>query len=398
MATVRVAMVGPYPPDGATPTGGIEAVTMNLTATLAQLPGVQVGVVTVVDGMRKDMVLRKNGVTIRQIPSARRWGRATFFLRERRRIVRALREMRPDVVHIQGQNMYAVAGLRAGFPTVVTLHGLLFKEATIADPASGLLARLYRRARGYVNMRWERDTLRQAQDIIIISGYVRRSVEHWTRARLHEIANPISETFFTLTPSEVAGRLLYCGAIEPRKGLLTLIEAMPEIRAAVPEAHLHVVGRVIDDGYHQAVRRAIAALGLQEAVRLMGVIPQDALLREYEQCRTVVLPSQEESSAMVVQQALAAGKAVVATAVGGIPDMVQDGENGFLHRFGDVQGMARSLIQVLRDEGLRTRLGRAGHQQAEDRFRAQEVARLTLNVYNQILGWSEREVYHARTA
>jgi len=89
---------------------------------------------------------------------------------------------------------------------------------------------------------------------------------------------------------------------------------------------------------------------------------------------------------MVVMQAMAAGKAVVATRVGGIPYQVEDGHTGLLVESGDVSALAEAIIRLLRDDVLRVAMGRRGKKVAEQRFRASVVAEETRKVLYKIAG------------
>jgi len=87
---------------------------------------------------------------------------------------------------------------------------------------------------------------------------------------------------------------------------------------------------------------------------------------------------------MVIAQAMAAGKPVVTTPVGGIPDMVRDGETGLLVGVGDKDGLAEALLRLLRDPTLRTRMGKLGREFAIENYRVDHVARRTYEVYQQV--------------
>lgn len=91
---------------------------------------------------------------------------------------------------------------------------------------------------------------------------------------------------------------------------------------------------------------------------------------------------------MVIAQAMAARVPVVATRVGGVDYLVDDGRTGFVVEFGDIEGLADAMTRLLADAKLRTQMGAAGRCEADRRFRADVVARQTRAVYDQILGCS----------
>ncbi len=100
-------------------------------------------------------------------------------------------------------------------------------------------------------------------------------------------------------------------------------------------------------------------LGLGGRVRLLGVVPAPRVRSLLSRCLFFVLPSRRENMPMALLEAMAAGKAVIAARVGGIPEVISDGINGLLFDAGDVEGLERAMAAVLGNPALRARLGRA---------------------------------------
>jgi glycosyltransferase involved in cell wall biosynthesis len=141
------------------------------------------------------------------------------------------------------------------------------------------------------------------------------------------------------------------------KGVDVLWSAFEQVRQLVPEATLSLVGG--GDRLEEFRRRA-AALG--GAVRVLGRLHRVVLLREYRRAAVVVLPSttDAESFGMVLAEANACRRPVVASDVGGIPDFVRHGRNGYLARPGDARDLAAKLVDVLVDEPRARDLGAFG--------------------------------------
>ena len=158
----------------------------------------------------------------------------------------------------------------------------------------------------------------------------------------------------------------------PRKNTASLIDAMPRVRAQVPGARLRVVG---GGPMLRDLRRRAAALGLSEAVSFMGEVPRDADVRqEYFGADVFCLPSLQEGFGIVFLEAMAAGLPIVAARAGAAPEVAAEGEAALLVPPGDTGALADALVRLLRDAGLRARLGEGGRRRVR-RYGWTEVAR-----------------------
>jgi uncharacterized protein (TIRG00374 family) len=146
----------------------------------------------------------------------------------------------------------------------------------------------------------------------------------------------------------------------PEKGTTFLIAAMPLILQQVPEARLVLWG---DGPERPQLEAQVRSCGLADRVRFAGFVPDAARYLTLLDC--FVLPSCSEGSPFVLFEALAAGRPIVATGVGGIPELVRDGQEALLVPPRDAQALAEALIRVLRDEALAGQLGRAAKRVSE---------------------------------
>ena len=110
-----------------------------------------------------------------------------------------------------------------------------------------------------------------------------------------------------------------------------------------------------------------------------------------------MLPSANEGTPVVAIEALAAGRPVVATRVGGLPDVVSDGEDGFLVEVGDVEGVAAALERLARDPELRTRMGAAGPPRVVPRYRVERLVDDVDRLYRELLTQKGLPLPSART-
>jgi len=184
-------------------------------------------------------------------------------------------------------------------------------------------------------------------------------------------------------PAPEAGRILYVGRLAPEKGVIHLLEALPAVVALVPDARLVLAG----GGPEEARLRARAAeLGVTGRVELPGPLDAATVEREIARAGVVVLPSiWIENAPLSALEALVAGRPLVATAVGGLPELVVDGETGLLCRPRDAADLAEKLARVLGDAELAGRLSRGARARAA-RYPQQVHLHRLEQVYGEVHG------------
>lgn len=140
------------------------------------------------------------------------------------------------------------------------------------------------------------------------------------------------------------------GQICARKGLLELIDALGQIRKRAPDVHLAIVGRVVfhhEAEYLKALHVAAAAAGVEDRVHFTGEMHNVPPV--LQAADLLVLNSHDEPFGLVLIEAMASGTPVLATRVGGIPEIISDSENGWLVEKGDTAGLASKLLELSRD-------------------------------------------------
>jgi glycosyltransferase involved in cell wall biosynthesis len=158
----------------------------------------------------------------------------------------------------------------------------------------------------------------------------------------------------------------FAGRLAREKGADVLLRAFRRVADALPAARLVVAG---DGAQRPALERLAAALGLGDRVALLGHLPPDALERALEGAWVQAVPSRwDEPFGLVAAEAMMRGTAVVASGSGGLAEVVEDGRSGLLVPPGDEEALAGALLRVLRDRGEAERLGAAGRARALERF------------------------------
>jgi glycosyltransferase involved in cell wall biosynthesis len=170
--------------------------------------------------------------------------------------------------------------------------------------------------------------------------------------------------------SEPRRTVLFVGRLTPDKDLDRWLTVAARVAPAAPTARFEIVGEGSEAG---RLRGRARALGIGDRVRFRGFIPNAALAPVYRDAAVLVVTSPSEGFGRVIAEALAHGTPVVATRSAGPEELLQHADAGFLHDRDDVDGMARSVLRLLRDHALRERMGRAGARRVR---RAYDPARL----------------------
>jgi len=213
---------------------------------------------------------------------------------------------------------------------------------------------------------FERRAVAAAEHRFVVSEYWRKAL-----AEDYGIESAITYNGFDVADmahlprrSSRSPTVLFVGGLEARKGLEFLVLAMAGVAREVPGTRLTVVAKTGFKGTDD--RRWFEVLaeraGVSETVEFHESVSQERLLQMYSDCDVCALPSRMEGWGLSLMEAMASRKPVVATDVGGVPELVSDGVEGFLVRPGDPKALADALVRLLNDPSLRNRMGEAGAQ------------------------------------
>lgn len=392
---MRVAVLSQYPLNEERVVGGIEAVMVSLLPRLAAFEDLDLHVITCQGGVHDHQRSTWLGQPL-HVCRRTRFGRVTFHARAVASIRRVLTEIRPDIVHAQGIGLYTLAALAYPCPHVATVHGIAFREAKFSRGLAGFL-------RGLLDKFYEKYCLARLKNLISINPYVEQELVNigGFKGRVFSIPNPVDERFFghrcqpASDDSAACGSdrvtveapiVLFSGKVIPRKALLILLQALVQVREKVPSVTLRVAGPTdVDREYFKTCQRFVAEHGLDGRVSFLGSLSLEEMVREYERCAVVAMPSEQETAPVAIAEAMAVGRPVVATRACGMPYMIEDGRSGLLVGYGDVSGWAEALGTVLANPGLRRAMGVRGYELAVARFHPRQVAEATRDAYYEIL-------------
>ena len=240
--------------------------------------------------------------------------------------------------------------------------------------------------------RIDRFVLRRADRVVAVSGSMkalltRHGVEA-TKIRVVYNAVDLKETATDVSIIEMRARhgiapdqkvIGVIGRLSPEKGQMDFLKAMEHTVGSVPGAKALIIG----DGQDRAMlERYSRERGLGAHVLFLG--HQEKIARYYQILDLLVLPSLSEGLPNAVLEAMSFGVPVLATAVGGVPEVIQDG-NGVVVPPGDHAALANEMIVLLRDDALRRAIGGRGRRSLYPRFSAADRAREMVRVYDELL-------------
>jgi glycosyltransferase involved in cell wall biosynthesis len=373
---MRVALVGPFPLHPERYSGGVETSTAYLLEGLRRFNDMDLHLVSLTSELHQAVHIEHAGVQFHHLPAPARLNVLTLYHRARTTLARFLHELEPDLVHAQEALGFGYTCVKAvpEIPTVVSIHGVVREDA---KHASGARAHL----RGTLAARLiQRSCVKNARFLIQPTRYPEEYFGSLITGKIFDTGNAIADSFFALRSTSEPGRILYSGVIRPLKRLLDLVQAISLVKQTLPHVMLRIAGPIADSEYHRVLERTISKNGVESNVVLLGPLTMEQRLDEYRRSSLLVLPSAQETSPLVIGEAMAVGLPVVATRVGGVPYLVDDQETGFVVDVGDVQALATRTLMILRDADLRNRMGRRAKQRAE-RFRSSVVATKVRNVY-----------------
>lgn len=259
----------------------------------------------------------------------------------RRELVAHARDSGVDVVNVHcvsSNARYALAISRTlGVPLVVSVHGEL----------SGDAARVYQRS-GYLRRSW-RDVIAAADVVTAPSAYALDEAEAFWGAELGErarvVPNGVDLALFACA-RRASGRpfAFAAGRLVANKGFDVLVEAW----AGLPVGDLDLV--IAGDGpARHDLERHIGERGLAARITLIGSLSQVELARRLAAATVFVLPSRAEAFGLAVLESMAARTPVIATAVGGVPELIEDGVTGLLVAPSDPAALRDAILNVLRE-------------------------------------------------
>lgn len=337
-------LVGLFPPKWL---AGTEIATYNLADHLARR-GHEVHVITSHDASLPELS-EESGFTIHRItwPKIRFLGIVTFWAK----ICLKIRTIKPDILHAQS--------LLCGIPAVVAKKSLKIPYVVWGQGSDIYLPDRFTRMTS-------KSILQNADAVLALTEDMKQKIREICDKEISVVPNGIDLERFKISSGDKkegnAKAVIFIGRLHPVKGVQYLIEAMAIVRQQMPDVKLVIVG----DGVERARLEKLAErLNLNDCIQFTGQVPQESIPRLMHQADVFALSSLSESFGIVNLEAMAAGLPIVATNVGGIPDIVEEGVNGYLVNAKNPEEIAERVVILLQDDEMREEISANNREKAE---------------------------------
>lgn len=327
---------------------GTEIATYYMAEHLAQR-GHEVHVITSLDeGLPEENY--EKGFYIHRLPRTKiRFAGAFIFWAD---IVRVIEKISPDIVHAQS--------LGIGVPALLSKKILKFPYAVWGQGSDVYLPDWFTKLTS-------KTIIKNANSVIALTEDMKRAMQAIYNRDITIVPNGIDlkEYISELPVQNVEGaekRILFVGRLHPVKGVQYLLQAMQMVHEEVPGAKLILVG---DGEEREHLETLTDNLGIRECVEFAGRVPHERVQDYMNQAEVFVLPSLSEGFPVTILEAMACGLPIVATRVGGLPDIVEGGVNGYLVNVKNPNKIADKILFLLENDEVREEISANNREKAE---------------------------------
>jgi len=351
--------------------GGIGNYILSLAGALRERG---IGCVVASSGGNLEEEFVKRGVALKMLDIDTKFEFGPMVMRSVFALARIIRDEKADIVHAHTRVSQVAAFFAcriAGIPYVTTCHGYFRTRARkILDTWGARVIAISDAVR--IHLRNDLG-VSESRIKLIYSGVDTRKFE---RTRQPDEIRAIRKSL-GLKGGPVIGTI---GRLSPVKGQRFLIEAMEIIIAARPDAEALIIG----DGDEKAVLQSLAAkAGTDGSIHFVSSSVDTA--RFLSVMDVFVFPSVKEGLGIALLEALAAGRACVASNVGGIGDIIKDDVSGMLVPAGDAEAIAKAVLRLLEDADLRRRMGEAGKALVREKFSLDRMTDEVMGLYGEVV-------------
>ena len=267
-------------------------------------------------------------------------------------IVSAIQKINPEIIHVQSLGIAVPALISKKFHKIPYVLWGRGSDVYLPHWRTKLTSKI---------------AMKNADSVIALTENMKQTMRSIYGRNIAVIPNGIELREYTeIRPVEEvkcpSKRILFVGRLHPIKGVQYLLQAMKVVHKKMPDAKLILVG---DGEEREHLESLTGSLEIREYVEFVGRAPHEMVLDYMNRSEVFVLPSLSEGFPVTILEAMACGLPIVATRVGGVPDIIEDGINGYLVDTKNPEQIAQALQKILENEQLRGNISSNNREEAE---------------------------------
>ena len=385
---MKILMVTSIPPDLDKITGGVESVSVNLLHGFSKID-VELNVISFRREVKKETVFEFSpNIKIYYYPFSYIKSTKLFLLLFGSHIVKRHAKMwKPDIIHLQGNGTSLLQLIRLKNKNVIiTPHGDQKGEHINLTGSR-------KRIKQKISILIDYLLLRRINNFIFISEYLKKSLfdnNFLDKVKFQAIIfNPVNPIFFNVKDNEIKNRLniIYVGQISKRKGLINLIKSLGELKGKGILYNLNVVGDFSDKTYKELILSAVKEYKLDSQIKFSGWLPQQQIAELLDDNGIFVLPSNQESLPVSIIESMSGGRLVIATDVGGIPEIIMNDQTGYVYKKNDIRQLSTILETLFHNSERYLLISNNARKFAKNNFSSLTVAEKTKNIYSEVINY-----------
>lgn len=292
-----------------------------------------------------------------------------------------VQQIKPTIINLHGTTLpYTWIALDAAkqYPVLVTVHGDVTEESFYESFIARLRTRL-------ISVPLAKQALSRLDNIVVLSSYMKGRLEELTQGHIYVVPGGVDVHEYNIaSPLDAStfSHIVFIGKLHKMKGPSLVISALPYVIKTTGPVSVCFAGTGPE---HENLTTMTKRKGIERNVRLLGYVSGKRKVDLIQQASFVVVPSLCESFGLVCLEAMACGKPVIASRVGGIPEIIHHRKTGLLFDAGNTTQLAESMVELLQNPGLCLQYGHTARCRAET-YAWPEVGERMLSVYRECIG------------
>ena len=386
---IKIALVAPYPAQLILDSRFIKQNHLNrpvhpapwvrsLTTAYAKRDDIEFRVFSHSRAVSKVCYGEENGVPYTFIPKYEpaRLGCYHLHIPARIQFRKHIRQYAPDLIHGFGtESTYGLIAVEQGLPNVVFIQGIVSEYAPYVDHRSMMQKK--------VSAFLERLVVKK------VTGFVAETqfAEKWAKSMRNDVSvavipHAVNQEFFNVSPSYASKEILVVGGIDSRKAVDVSIRALA--KSTDKECKLCIIGA---GPLLEEMKQLSIKLNVFNQIEFCGYMNRSQIIEKMSAARILTILSRMDTSPNILTEAHAAGLPVIGTRAGGIPDMIDDGVDGFLVDVDDAEAVAEKMDLLIDDFNRCKAMGRAGREKVRWLNDPGRIAGEHIKFYHEVLGW-----------